>query len=84
MRKIGLSVPVYLQGFQTGLPKLWMSSTLKLDVPECDYQVVQVDATPFQQELVQEFSNKADTINSDNATTSFENNLATKLNLQEI
>ena len=36
------------------------ADTLKLDVPDCDYQVVQVEATPFQQELVQELADRAD------------------------
>ena len=66
MRIIGFSVPFSLQGFQIGLPELMSmfkqvadirtADTLKLDVPDCDYQVVQVEATPFQQELVQELA----------------------------
>lgn len=46
----------------TGLPELMSmfkqvadirtADTLQLDVPDCEYQVVQVEATPFQQELV--------------------------------
>ncbi len=38
------------------------ADTLKLDVPDCDYKVVQVEATPFQVELVQELSDRADAI----------------------
>ena len=51
------------------------SDTLKLDVPECDYQVVQVDATPFQQELVQELSDRGDAINSGNVDPTIDNML---------
>ena len=51
------------------------SDTLKLDVPECDNQVVQVDATPFQQELVQELSDRADAINSGNVDPTIDNML---------
>jgi len=32
------------------------ADTLKLNVPECGYKVVQVDETEFQQELVQELA----------------------------
>ncbi len=32
------------------------SDTLKLDVPECEYKVVNVEATEFQKELVAELS----------------------------
>ena len=65
-----------MQGFQIGLPELVSmfkqvadirtADTLTLDVPECDYQVVQVEATPFQQELVQELADRADAINAGN------------------
>ena len=51
------------------------ADTLKLDVPECDYQVVQVDATPFQKELVQELSDRADAINSGNVDPTIDNML---------
>ena len=51
------------------------ADTLKLDVPECDYQVVQVDATPFQQELVQELSDRADAINLGNVDPTIDNML---------
>ena len=51
------------------------ADTLKLDVPECDYQVVQVEATPFQQELVQELSDRADAINSGNVDPTIDNML---------
>ena len=51
------------------------ADTLKLDVPDCDYQVVNVDATPFQQELVQELSDRADAINSGNVDPTIDNML---------
>lgn len=51
------------------------ADTLKLDVPDCDYQVVQVEATPFQQELVQELADRADAINSGNVDPSIDNML---------
>ena len=69
----------------TGLPELMSmfkqvadirtADTLKLDVPDCDYQVVQVEATPFQQELVQELSDRADAINGGNVDPSIDNML---------
>ena len=69
----------------TGLPELMSmfkqvadirtADTLKLDVPDCDYQVVNVDATHFQQELVQEFSDRADAINSGNVDPTIDNML---------
>ena len=69
----------------TGLPELMSmfkqvadirtADTLKLDVPDCDYQVVQVDATPFQQELVQELADRADAINAGNVDPSIDNML---------
>ena len=69
----------------TGLPELMSmfkqvadirtADTLKLDVPECDYQVVQVEATPFQQELVQELADRADAINSGNVDPTIDNML---------
>ena len=51
------------------------ADTLKLDVPDCDYQVVQVDATPFQQELVQELADRADAINNGNVDPHIDNML---------
>ncbi|MCB5775068.1 MULTISPECIES: YodL domain-containing protein [Ruminococcus] len=69
----------------TGLPELMSmfkqvadirtADTLKLDVPDCDYQVVQVEATPFQQELVQELADRADAINSGNVDPTIDNML---------
>ncbi len=49
------------------------ADTLKLDVPDCDYQVVQVEVTPFQQELVQELADRADAINAGNVNPSIDN-----------
>ena len=51
------------------------ADTLTLDVPECEYKVVQVEATPFQQELVQELADRADAINSGNVDPSIDNML---------
>lgn len=51
------------------------ADTLKLDVPDCDYQVVQVEATPFQQELVQELADRADAINAGNVDPTIDNML---------
>ncbi len=51
------------------------ADTLKLDVPDCDYQVVQVNATTFQQELVQELADRADAINAGNVDPSIDNML---------
>ncbi len=51
------------------------ADTLKLDVPECEYKVVQVEATPFQQELVQELADRADAINAGNIDPSIDNML---------
>lgn len=69
----------------TGLPELMSmfkqvadirtADTLDLDVPECEYKVVQVEATPFQQELVQELADRADAINSGNVDPSIDNML---------
>ena len=69
----------------TGMPELMSmfkqvadirtADTLKLDVPDCDYKVVQVEATPFQAELVQELSDRADAINSGNVDPSIDNML---------
>lgn len=39
------------------------SDTLDLDVPDCEYKVVNVEASPFQQELVNELADRADLIN---------------------
>ncbi len=51
------------------------ADTLDLDVPECEYKVVQVEATPFQQELVQELADRADAINAGNVEPSIDNML---------
>lgn len=51
------------------------ADTLNLDVPECEYKVVQVEATPFQQELVQELADRADVINAGNVEPSIDNML---------
>ena len=51
------------------------ADTLDLDVPECEYKVVQVEATPFQQELVQELADRADAINAGNVDPSIDNML---------
>lgn len=69
----------------TGLPELMSmfkqiadirtSDTLKLDVPHCDYKIVNVEATPFQKELVDELSERADAINSGNVDPSIDNML---------
>lgn len=69
----------------TGLPELMSmfkqvadirtADTLKLDVPDCEYQVVQVEATPFQQELVQELADRADAINAGNVDPTIDNML---------
>ena len=49
--------------------------TLKLNVPDCEYKIVQVEATPFQQELVQELADRADAINAGNVDPSIDNML---------
>ena len=69
----------------TGLPELMSmfkqvadirtADTLKLDVPDCEYQVVQVEGTPFQQELVQELADRADAINAGNVDPTIDNML---------
>lgn len=69
----------------TGLPELMSmfkqvadirtADTRTLDVPDCDYQVVQVEATPFQQELVQELADRADAINAGNVDPTIDNML---------
>ena len=51
------------------------ADTLKLNVPDCEYKVVQVEATPFQQELVQELADRADAVNSGNVDPSVDNML---------
>ena len=51
------------------------ADTLKLDVPDCEYKVVQVDATPFQQELVQELADRADAVNNGNVDPTIDNML---------
>ncbi len=57
----------------TGMPELMSmfkqiadirtADTMKLDVPEHEVKVVNVEATEFQQELVQELSERADVVN---------------------
>lgn len=69
----------------TGLPELMSmfkqvadirtADTLQLDVPDCEYQVVQVEATPFQQKLVQELADRADAINAGNVDPTIDNML---------
>lgn len=69
----------------TGLPELMSmfkqvadirtADTLQLDVPDCEYQVVQVEATLFQQELVQELADRADAINAGNVDPTIDNML---------
>ena len=49
--------------------------TLKLNVPDCEYKIVQVEATPFQQELVQELADRADAVNAGNVDPSIDNML---------
>lgn len=51
------------------------ADTLKLDVPDCEYKVVQVEATPFQKELVDELADRADSINAGNIDPSIDNML---------
>ncbi len=51
------------------------ADTLKLDVPDCEYKIVNVDATPFQKELVQELSDRADAINAGNVEPTIDNML---------
>ena len=69
----------------TGLPELMSmfkqvadirtADTLKLDVPDCEYQVVQVEATSFQQALVQELADRADAINAGTVDPTIDNML---------
>lgn len=69
----------------TGLPELMSmfkqvadvrtADTLDLDVPNCEYKVVNVEATPFQKILVQELSDRADEINNGNVDPSIDNML---------
>ena len=49
--------------------------TLKLNVPDCEYKIVQVEATSFQQELVQELADRADAVNAGNVDPSIDNML---------
>lgn len=51
------------------------ADTLKLDVPDCDYKVVNVEATDFQKELVEELADRADAINAGNVDPSIDNML---------
>ncbi len=69
----------------TGIPELMSmfkqvadirtADTLKLDVPDCEYKVVNVEATPFQKELVDELADRADAINSGNVDPTIDNML---------
>lgn len=69
----------------TGMPELMSmfkqvadirtADTLKLDVPECEYKVVNVEATEFQKLLVEELANRADVINEGNVDPSIDNML---------
>ena len=51
------------------------ADTLKLDVPECEYKVVNVETTEFQKELIAELSERADAINSGNVDPTIDNML---------
>lgn len=51
------------------------ADTLKLDVPDCEYKIVNVEATPFQKELVDELADRADAINAGNVDPSIDNML---------
>lgn len=69
----------------TGLPELMSmfkqiadirtADSLKLDVPDCEYKIVNVEATPFQKELVDELAERADAINAGNVDPSIDNML---------
>lgn len=69
----------------TGLPELMSmfkqiadirtADSLKLDVPDCEYKIVNVEATPFQKELVDELADRADAINAGNVDPSIDNML---------
>lgn len=51
------------------------ADSLKLDVPNCEYKVVNVEATSFQKELVDELADRADAINAGNVDPSCDNML---------
>ena len=51
------------------------ADTVNLDVPDCQYKVVNVEATPFQKELVDELSDRADDIQGGNVDPSVDNML---------
>lgn len=51
------------------------ADTLNPDVPECEYKIVQVEATPFQKELVQELADRADEVNAGNVDPTVDNML---------
>ena len=51
------------------------ADTLQLDVPDCEYKVIQVDATPFQRELVQELADRADAVNAGTVNPTIDNML---------
>lgn len=69
----------------TGMPELMSmfkqiadirtADTLKLDVPDCEYKVVNVEATDFQKQLVDELADRADAINAGNVDPSVDNML---------
>ncbi len=69
----------------TGLPELMSmfkqvadvrtSDTLKLDVPECETHVINVEATEFQKELVQELADRADDVQAGKIDPTIDNML---------
>lgn len=69
----------------TGLPELMSmfkqiadvrtSDTLKLDVPECELHVVNVEATEFQKILVKELADRADDVQDRKVDASYDNML---------
>lgn len=69
----------------TGLPELMSmfkqvadirtSDTMKLDVPECETHIVNVEATEFQKKLVQELADRADDVQEGNVDPTIDNML---------
>lgn len=69
----------------TGMPELMSmfkqiadirtADTLKLDVPECEYKIINVEATDFQKQLVDELADRADAINAGNVEPTIDNML---------
>ena len=69
----------------TGMPELMSmfkqiadirtADTLKLDVPECEYKIINVEATDFQKQLVDEHADRADAINAGNVEPTIDNML---------